>query len=237
MASNDKPFHRPNKRDRARTYILSNPTAGNVEVVKVTGVSTRTASSVRSELRAEGLISETVFGDWRTPKPRETGTSPEGVIVQGTSELLARAEQAQSVAGHEFSTEEQLALCRRLANDPREGSQVRLAALTVYNKIQSQLGNREELGPGKPLTDEDRIVRLSLLCQAVGFQTAVKAFERAFANRKEQDVDTADAQGAAQSLPEAAPEDRYDTGGGDPQPGTSEGNLGQEPDSESSDQG
>lgn len=184
---------RESKLEQAKRYLLENPHTSNEGVVKALKVSPRLVSMARSALRRDGRIPKAP-GDrsWsaRTPAAVLAPQIPsvqdaESLVVQGTAELLKKAQEAEKKAGHEFSVEEQLQLCRQFANDPNEVAQVRLAALTVYNKIKADIGARDQLGPGKPLTEEDRVSRLSLLCAAVGLRIAVAAFERAFGKKEE----------------------------------------------------
>jgi len=200
-------------------FLLLNPRHRNEDVVKACQVSMRLVTSVRAVLRTEGRVPPS-FGDWTstagppkaTPRPATPAApddDPEALIASGTAELLTKAANAEAEAGHEFSIEEQLRLCRRFANSRVESPQVRLAALAMYNKIKSELGARDQLGPGRPLTDDDRITRLSLLCEAVGLRIASFAFERAF-GRKEQPDAAALAPDPPHPVPDPDPAPRHD---------------------------
>lgn len=133
---------RVTKQVACRKYLLANPRASNAEAVKACQISPRLVTTVRAELRAAGLIPP-AFGDWTSARPpappdaTSVGSPAEQALLMGSIEFMEKAAKEQADAGHEFSLEDQLRLCRRFANSSQESAQVRLAALVTYNKIKS----------------------------------------------------------------------------------------------------
>lgn len=65
----------------------------------------------------------------------------------------------------------------------REGDQV--SALRALQQLDAALSAHQSPGPGVPLTDEDRIRRLSLLLEACGEELSAQAWKRAFTRAPE----------------------------------------------------
>lgn len=180
MASKDGSRNR--KTTRTMDYFFKHPYATNVEAAKACAVSLRTATLSRQKAVASGLIKASFYDHMpKIPKlPTSDTSTDESIEVKGTEELLRLAEEESRKQGKEWTTVDQLEFMWKIAHDPTEGTQIRMAAVSQYNKIKTDVGARDALGPGKPLTEEDKVIRLSLLMQACGKQTVNKALEHAF---------------------------------------------------------
>lgn len=78
-----------------------------------------------------------------------------------------------------LTPEEQREELSRLARDGSR-DEVRVSALSALARLDAMTGSQAGAGIPPPLTEEDRIARLSALCRAVGEGLARRAFERAF---------------------------------------------------------
>jgi hypothetical protein len=180
---------------KAREYLLLHPTASNRDVVRVVGCSDRMVSLVRAGMRADGSLIRAAsdYTSLQTMDSTEGENKsaadefPTQNVIPGldpvsTKTLLSLVEEKREeieTGGHEWPVEEQLSFLRRLGKT-HDNPQVRMAALALYNKISSDQGQRDALGPGEPLNDTDRVVRLSLLMEACGPRVVLLAYEKAF---------------------------------------------------------
>lgn len=172
------------KRELVRDFIQNNPNASNEDVAKAVMVSESLASKVRTELRNAGVVkplaNDRTSKPAAAPKPDAITVTTEDVTLVGTKQLLDLVAAEEKALHRGLTVPEQEKLLIKFAYDQEQSLATRMAAMDKYNKLQSDQGSRDALGPGKPLTEEDMILRLSFLCKAAGFTVAVKAFERAF---------------------------------------------------------
>jgi len=176
---------------QAKEYLRINPSATNSQVVEALNVSIGTVSAARSFLVQTGVIQRSFYD---RSSPQIEGELPEDYIpgpVLATSgvsdlekEMAARAavEAATQNNGLPLTAEEQR---QRLSTVARNAAitgnfQLEIAAIQALARLDAQIGARDRLGPGPPLTDDDKIHRLSLILQAVGKRIARKAWERTF---------------------------------------------------------
>ena len=177
---------------QAKEYLRINPTASNAQVVEALNISIGTVTAARSFLVQTGVIRPSFYD--RTSEaatvelPDERPLGP--IIATSTARDLARAQEVihqavEGPAGEPLTAEEQR---QRLSAVARSAAatgnfQLEIAAIQALARLDAQLGARDRLGPGPPLTDEDKIHRLYLLLEAVGKRIARKAWERAFSEQ------------------------------------------------------
>lgn len=169
---------------KVRQYLLEHPEAKNTDVMLALGVSQRTVSTVRAELRDEGGVP--AAGDKRHASPRVdpaaavTGAAAGAFDVQTTSDLN-RAVGASIGDGdfNEDGTIDILKLKRALWRIVRTNRDDRIvvAAAGTLARIQQEANSRP-LGPGKPLTRDDAVARLIALFKAVGINVVLEAINR-----------------------------------------------------------
>ena len=85
------------------------------------------------------------------------------------------AEVVEIVKDETMTTDEKRTLLRRLAENPEVRDEAKISAIRTLHQIDESVGKSRELGPGKPLTTEDTIHRLSLLITACGPDIAREA--------------------------------------------------------------
>lgn len=147
------------------------------------GCSAAMVTNCRNELRLAGML----------VRPHADHTSPpdvpplDGTPMRGTAEVLEilDAEKATHEGG-QMTADEQRTFLTNLSRDTTEAPQVRMAAMAMYNKLVESTTERDALGPGKPLTNPERIMRLALLMRALGPAVTLKAYKEAFAIKGEE---------------------------------------------------
>lgn len=195
----------PHDRQLAIDYIRANPSANNVEVARELSISKRTVAYARAQLRASG---ELPAGRRTAPNaPDEMLASLAPVIAQVTpaaealdgpptpgvppsielpppippSALPTLPDDGEVDADEDENSIRRriIAVARGFALNPELHPDTRLSASQVYMKLKDAL-KAKELGPGKPLTKEQAISRLSSLLRATGPDLALEALTRAF---------------------------------------------------------
>lgn len=219
-----------------RKYLLQNPMATNDLVVRVVQVSTRLVSLVRKEMREEGLIPKLSRDHTSKHAPRASSQDapiPPDVILpevrvpetqESDVKKLLDLAQHLSDLNPDWSPEDQLKLCKYMANDTTEATTARQSAMALYRKIKAELEGKGQLGPGPPLTREDRIVRLARLDASQGLDIATAALERAFNVGRE--IHEADPSEAAPGVPEVDEVSGADDPGESPAPREGEFGVG-----------
>jgi hypothetical protein len=183
---------------QVREYILLHPAAKNAEVMNELGVSMRTVSNVRAELRAQGM--PPAWGD-RKNKPK---VNPEKAIAhatEGTFDVATTADlnkavgfelerEAAAKAAADAQTDSELGpdgeidigkLKKVLWRVVRRNTDDRIvvAAASALARIQQE-ANQRPLGPQKPMTKADALGRLSMVFKPVGialvFEATLKTF-------------------------------------------------------------
>lgn len=207
-----------------KAYIMAHPFATNSEIIKATACSQKTISTARGELRKEGFAPRLNADRRSRPFPLEgapdptpaTPATPEvpEIIAQTTKQVFEMLDAADP--GDEWTIPQQRQWLMRLVKNVNEPYQLRMAALVQYNKLSENTSERDALGPGAPLNDKERIMRLSLLMRACGPKLTLRAYEEAFnVSAEEENVieavdsgstaaeatSTSDAEGHDSSLP------------------------------------
>lgn len=184
---------------QAKEYLRINPSASNQQVVEALNVSIATVSAARSFLVQTGVISRS-FYDRSSPTiegelPDESSPGPI-LATSGVSdleqEMAARAAVEAATltnTGLPLTAEEQR---QRLSTVARNAAitgnyQLEIAAIQALARLDAQIGARDRLGPGPPLTDEDKVHRLSLLIEACGKRITRKAWEKVYGSFTSQD--------------------------------------------------
>lgn len=181
---------KPTMRSLIKAFLIANPHATNTMVMIAIGCSPAMVTNGRNELRIAGMLVRP-HADHTSPldvPSTDVPATPVPVVddiiitpMRGTAEVLEilDAERATHDGG-QMTPDEQRAFLTNLSRDITEAPQVRMAAMAMYNKLVESTTERDALGPGKPLTRADSIMRLSLLMRAVGPMVTVKAYEEAF---------------------------------------------------------
>jgi hypothetical protein len=223
----------------AKEYLRINPSASNAKVVEDLSVSLATVSAARSFLVQTGQISRS-FYDRSSPAlepPAEPAPGP--IVVTGVDDLEktfaareAVADASHGGAGEPLTPEEQR---QRLSNLARQASltgnfQLEIAAIQALARLDAQIGARDRLGPGPPLTDEDKIHRLSLLIEACGKRITRKAWRKAFGVEltAENQASASENPSSLGGSPDAGPESPHVAGASDlpPPENAGEGDRG-----------
>lgn len=227
------PQKKPSIKGLVKAFLIANPLATNAQVIKATGCSSSLPTMARNELRAAGFHVRARF-DQTTPGitgmpgsfQQELITATEGTPdatatpMRGTAEVIDLLESAKT-SDKELTAEEQRTFLSKLARDKNEPPQIRMAAMTMYNKLVSDdTDERDALGPGKPKTRADRVTRLSLLMRACGPTESLDAYKMAFNVEEESEEamdtgnDAAQAEGpaTAEGHTSALPADGQDHG-------------------------
>jgi len=100
-----------------------------------------------------------------SPEPDSSQSKDEDEVLRAISVSLSPEEQREELS--------------RLARDASR-DEVRVSALSALARLDSMTGSQVGAGIPPPLTEEDRIARLSVLCRAVGESVARLAFKMAF---------------------------------------------------------
>ena len=207
-----RPAHPSAKWLAVERFILATPTAPNSEVVRACKTSPRLVSLVRAYLRDRGRVPP-AFKDWTDRAYKPSGlANADDVLKAGAVDLADILAKATDAAGHEFPIEQQLAICKGLSA-PGQSPQVQLAAIVTYNRIKADSSAKEQLGPGEPLTDEDKTRRLSNLMEAVGLAIAAAAFERAFKLEEPKQSGEANSEATAPGVQEPVPSGGHEASG------------------------
>lgn len=174
---------------QAKEYLRINPTASNAKVVEDLNISVRTVCAARAFLVQTGVIPRSYFDrtsgrkDLTDSLADATSGPIEGALpTTGVAELEKLAKQVEADLGEPMTPEEQR---KRLSAVVRHASnagnfQLEIAAIQALARLDERIGAKDRLGPGPPLTDEDKVHRLGLLIEACGKRITRKALERAF---------------------------------------------------------
>lgn len=178
---------------QVREYILLHPTAKNAEVMNALGVSMRTVSNVRAELRAQGM--PPAWGDRKNKRVNAQQTiarATEGTFdVQTTADLnkavgleLEREAAANAAADAELGPDGEVDIAKlkkvlwRVVHRNSD-DRIVVAAASALARIQQE-ANARPLGPQKPVTKTDALDRLSMLFRPVGIGLVFEAMLKTF---------------------------------------------------------
>lgn len=233
-------------RQRAAEYLLANPHASNETVAQATGASIRTVNTARQTLVARGMIQRSYFD--RQPRvgeaplnvyedPPATPTGPVGeapvapVETESTRKLRELEARLSRDLGEPLTPDD---MRRRFAGIARWAQTtgeyaLEIQAIQAHARLDAQLGARDRLGPGPPLTREAKVVRLSPLMEACGAsivaESIMRAFERPALDRLIDEIGrfmarkASDGQQTEENPSETSDDSRADAGSG-PLPGS-----------------
>lgn len=181
---------------QVREYILLHPACKNAEVMDALGVSMRTVSNVRAELRAQGM--PPAWGD-RKNQPAKKVNAEQAIVrategtfdVQTTADLnkavgleLEREAAANAAADADLGPDGEVDIAKlkrvlwRVVHRNTD-DRVVVAAASALARIQQE-ANARPLGPQKPVTKADVLARLDLLHRPLGiglvFESILKTF-------------------------------------------------------------
>jgi len=139
-----------------KAFILANPGATLREVSKATRSSEKTVSNVRATLLRAGMIAPAPTG--RPPVTEETDAEEQirrdidAAIASGTAKILTRDERRQRLSQY--------------ADHPKVPHAAKIAALRELEATEPS-EQEQKLGPGVPLTTEERVHRVALMIEAL----------------------------------------------------------------------
>jgi hypothetical protein len=142
-----------------KDFILANPGATIPEVVKSTRTAARTVSRARRDLLRAGLITEAPTG--RPAKTAPLEMNPTDVDAQIRRDI----EDAISKGKPPLTREERRQRLSAYADHPKVPTQAKIAALKELEATEP--AESATLGPGAPLTREERVHRVSLMIEAL----------------------------------------------------------------------
>lgn len=143
-----------------KQFILANPTATIREVAKATRASERTVSRARDVLVRGGMIPPAAIGRPLSPQPEaDSGPDEEKIrrdidaaVRSGAAKVLTREERRQRLSAY--------------ADHPQVPHASRIAALRELEATEPP-ADEKKLGPGVPLTREERVHRAALVMEAL----------------------------------------------------------------------
>lgn len=166
---------KPKQIDIARRVVLERPTATLEAQAKLSGTSISTVRKARAELIEEGLLSPSYRAPLFPPKstPETTGDK---LIKSLPSEEIGKLLEDYDGSLTPQDMRKILHGIAATADNPAN----RIQAIIAIARLDAQEGKRDTLGPGPPLTDDDKVHRLSLLLEACGKTLAREAWGKAF---------------------------------------------------------
>lgn len=181
------------QRDEIKARIMADPSVKNKDLAIEFKCSLRTIATLRNEMVEAG----TLLGGRRVALPTKIADvlkldegEPISVSPTSSSErptaapLLTPADLMSFSAESEDADDENtrkllLAKVRAIALDPDTHNDTAISAAQAFIKLKDAV-KAKALGPGKPLSREGAVARLTNLLTAVGAAIAVAAFERAY---------------------------------------------------------
>ena len=165
----------------AKEYLLANPHATNQQVMDATGCKARTVPAARRALISAGLIQPSYY-DRRAPE--SVPPMPTEALAQGQEELRSIFNDLQGSSETSLTPEEMRnrlsALARRASLEGNAALEIN--AIQAIARLDSQLGSKTTLGPGPPLTRDDKIARLGLILDICGIDILVEAAQKTFSH-------------------------------------------------------
>lgn len=110
------------------------------------------------------------------PRPYTRRRDKAGAIIP-QAEDEKEPEVAKIAASPTLTTVAKRELLTRLAESEDSRTEARISAIRELHRIDESVGSAKELGPGVPLTVEDRVGRLALLIAACGPTVHAAALE------------------------------------------------------------
>lgn len=171
---------RTKKLQAAKDFLLANPAASNEEVSKALGIGERTVTAARTSLVQVGMI-RPAFHDRVSPRTPIIAT-PE--VAQKLEQLRNTVDQLHTPTGPPLTPDEMRSMVAKIARNAAFSSDDKLAidAVKTGAALDSSLGNKTRLGPGPPLTHEDRLMRTSIILDVAGPALAAHSCRKAFSD-------------------------------------------------------
>ena len=179
------------QREEIKVRLMANPETPNKELAAEFKCSIRTVAYLRNELVESGAI----IGGRRVALPKkivtellDEGEPPLVSVPTSSSERLPAAPLTPSdllaLSSNDDDDDEAtrkmlLAKVRAIALDPDTHNDTAISAAQAFIKLKDAV-RAKTLGPGKPVTRENAVERLTNLLTAVGPAIAMTAFERAY---------------------------------------------------------
>jgi len=175
------------KSRQVEQYFILHPTATLKEVVEITGVSTRTAQTVKTKLMKAGIIP----GSSRVRATENPISDASGAVLSPeVAGVLASPDELDSeIIDDEATQKRMLKEVQNLAFNDNISPDIRMNAMKVWVTIKDYV-RAKTLGPGNPLTEEDAITRIIRIMQAAGPKITIQALERAFKMKGTADEET-----------------------------------------------
>ena len=167
---------------QAIEFLKSNPSLTVEQLRRSLGYSHGVVVEARRRCIAEGIIPP--YG--RTPQVGPTAP-PLPPSLANSADTLAKIEARKMAwqARKKKTLEDVEKELEHIAFDPAIDENRRISALHKLSRIKMDRGEKANLGPGPPLTPEQKIERLSLLLQACGVELSQRAWDTAFGSKDE----------------------------------------------------
>lgn len=136
-------------------------------------------------------------------EPAPAPPEPASILAEAAENPRAFVERILTGHATTLSTDQQRAALSEIVLHTPNPS-IKVAAQNALTRLDAQAGITAALGPGPPLTDEDRAKRLSLLMSAVGLPTVRRALHLAYPRAHA--LSTAFGSGSATDPPPPSPE-------------------------------
>lgn len=211
---------------QARAYILANPTMTKSQIVLLTGLSDSTIARARRDLVTEGLLQASRNAPVQEPTPdtiagqpeeaAENTPAPETTVkrpVKGGTSILDHAAMMQLAemidtaveSGDDAYIQKMLIKqCLVFALRTDLHPDTRMTASQMWGKLRD-MARAKDLGPGKPKTRADAVLRTRDMLIAVGPEITVEAVRLAFDVKESTDGQTANDEALSSSGPPQAP--------------------------------
>jgi len=161
MAKRGRPPGTPNKKTtqgiRLKLFLEQHPGAPEMTTRQISDATGASPSLVLKYQRKYG---------GHIPRPYTRRHDPLGHAIETSEEK--EPEVAKIAASPTLTTIAKRELLTRLASSEDSRTEARISAIRELHRIDESIGSARELGPGPPLTVEDRVSRLALLISACG---------------------------------------------------------------------
>lgn len=180
------------QRDEIKARIMADPSIKNKDLATEYSCSLRTIASLRAEMVEAGTLQggrrvalPTKIADVLkldegelSVNPTSSSERPTAAPLLTPADLLALSSEAED-SDDEYTRKLLLAKVKAIALDPDTHNDTAISAAQAFIKLKDAV-KAKALGPGKPLSREGAVARLTNLLTAVGAAIAVAAFERAY---------------------------------------------------------
>jgi hypothetical protein len=167
---------------KAIAFYRRNPQATLAEVSAACEVSERTAWKARQQMVIEGVCKPNKRGGMSLAAPKPPATPappPANTIIDGEQLLALGAGDLTGLEDADPETRKKMLSELRTIAFTNGSADTRVTAMKAWFALKD-MASAKDLGPGKPRTEEDAILRLSSIQTAVGIGISVKSLIKSF---------------------------------------------------------